>query len=208
MIGVYCLKHQGKIVYIGSSAVNMMQRKSYHLREIKNKTHKNKYLRDLDNVQFEILEFTSLSECRLIESRYLKKYKPIANKQTNAKGHLKLKGDKHKTAALNRWKKKSERVKASLSAKNRWKNAEPDQINKNLNMLKINRAKSKPKIIEHCKTTLAEMKKKKVIRSDGIIFESINTAAEKTGIGRTNLSNCLNGWSKTAGGFQWQYYKD
>ena len=36
-------------------------------------------------------------------------------------------------------------------------------------------------------------------------FESVNSASEKTGIGRTCISNALKGWSQSAGGYKWRY---
>ena len=39
-------------------------------------------------------------------------------------------------------------------------------------------------------------------------FESITQAHQITGIGRTNINNCLTGYSKSAGGFKWKYLKD
>lgn len=55
-----------------------------------------------------------------------------------------------------------------------------------------------------------EYSKNKRIRQlkDGIVVavhESIKKASQKTGIGRTSINNNLCGWSKSAGGFQWEY---
>ena len=36
-------------------------------------------------------------------------------------------------------------------------------------------------------------------------YKSIKEASRSTGIGRTNITNVLCGWSNTAGGFQWAY---
>ena len=36
------------------------------------------------------------------------------------------------------------------------------------------------------------------------IFENISIASKETGIGRTSISNCLNGYSKSAGGYYWK----
>lgn len=36
-------------------------------------------------------------------------------------------------------------------------------------------------------------------------FKSVNTAAEKTKVGRRAISNALTGWSRTAGGYMWRY---
>lgn len=44
-----------------------------------------------------------------------------------------------------------------------------------------------------------------IVRSDGTIFESVNSAAVQCGIKRRSISNVLNGWSKSAGGFSWGY---
>lgn len=35
-------------------------------------------------------------------------------------------------------------------------------------------------------------------------YENITIASKETGIGRTSISNCLNGYSKTAGGYKWK----
>jgi len=39
-------------------------------------------------------------------------------------------------------------------------------------------------------------------------FESVKQASEQVGTGRTNITNCLTGYSKSAGGFIWVYLKD
>ena len=50
-------------------------------------------------------------------------------------------------------------------------------------------------------------KYKKVINlSTNMVFESIKDAAQYYEINRTAISNCLNGKTKTAGGFEWAYY--
>lgn len=36
-------------------------------------------------------------------------------------------------------------------------------------------------------------------------YRSIGVAADMTGIGRTSINNALSGWSKTAGGYVWEY---
>lgn len=50
--------------------------------------------------------------------------------------------------------------------------------------------------------------KYKMVRNldTGEIYESVMSAAEKTGTSRTSLSQCLNGRTKTAGGYRWEYY--
>jgi group I intron endonuclease len=37
-------------------------------------------------------------------------------------------------------------------------------------------------------------------------FTSTTNAYEKTGIGRTSITNCLRGYSKSAGGYKWEYF--
>lgn len=39
-------------------------------------------------------------------------------------------------------------------------------------------------------------------------FESVKQASKQTTIGRTNITNCLTGYSKSAGGYKWVYLKD
>ena len=68
-----------------------------------------------------------------------------------------------------------------------------------------NREKNRDFHVSHCKTTLADAKKKPVIRSDGKVYDSIKQASEKTGIGRTAINNCLAGRVKTSGGYGWKY---
>lgn len=36
------------------------------------------------------------------------------------------------------------------------------------------------------------------------VFSNISEASKNTGIGRTSISNCINGYSKTAGGYYWK----
>lgn len=52
-------------------------------------------------------------------------------------------------------------------------------------------------------------KNKAVVQSNknGVVarFKSITEASRATGIGRTSINNVLKGWSKTAGGYGWQY---
>lgn len=36
-------------------------------------------------------------------------------------------------------------------------------------------------------------------------YKSIKVASQQTGINRKSISNVLNGWSKTAGGYEWDY---
>lgn len=44
---------------------------------------------------------------------------------------------------------------------------------------------------------------RKTENSEGTVYVSVNQASEFTGVSRTSISNCLNGWAKTAGGFLW-----
>jgi hypothetical protein len=48
-------------------------------------------------------------------------------------------------------------------------------------------------------------KYRSVIRSDGAVFASVNEAANASSIPRRSISNCLNGWARTAGGFSWRF---
>ena len=52
--------------------------------------------------------------------------------------------------------------------------------------------------------------KKKIIRSDGIIFDSITEAAKEMGISKSGIQNVLKKrpHCKTAGGYHWQYLKE
>lgn len=48
-------------------------------------------------------------------------------------------------------------------------------------------------------------RRKKVRYIDtGEVFESITLAAKNKNIKRRNLSNCINGWSLTAGSYNWE----
>lgn len=46
---------------------------------------------------------------------------------------------------------------------------------------------------------------KRVVRSDGIEFNSLAEAIESTGRPRSGVWECCNGKQKTAGGYGWQY---
>lgn len=46
---------------------------------------------------------------------------------------------------------------------------------------------------------------KKVIRSDGVVFESIKSASIESGVSRTGIQAVLAGRAKTAGGFSFRY---
>ena len=48
---------------------------------------------------------------------------------------------------------------------------------------------------------------KKVIDSNGTIYESVTDAYNNTGILRTSIMNCLKHRSKTAGKLKWKYYE-
>lgn len=56
------------------------------------------------------------------------------------------------------------------------------------------------------KSTTLSLQKRVKNRSTNEIFDSIKSAAESCGIHRTAISNCLKGKSKTAAGYEWQYY--
>lgn len=54
------------------------------------------------------------------------------------------------------------------------------------------------------------VKKKPVVQfigdgKNGIIFESISSAAKETGTQRTSILNCCKGTQKTANGYKWKY---
>lgn len=48
-------------------------------------------------------------------------------------------------------------------------------------------------------------RRKKVMRGDGVIYESIREASEKTGICYDGISNTACGRQKTSGGFEWKF---
>jgi len=47
---------------------------------------------------------------------------------------------------------------------------------------------------------------KKVIRSDGIIFNSAYEASRLSKVDRSHISNCCNGREQSAGGYKWSFY--
>jgi hypothetical protein len=49
-----------------------------------------------------------------------------------------------------------------------------------------------------------EKNKRRVVRSDGVVFDSISDAKRETGV--NNISACCRGVQKTAGGYGWKYY--
>lgn len=48
---------------------------------------------------------------------------------------------------------------------------------------------------------------KKIIDSNGVIYESITKACSITGTLRTSIINCLKNRTKTAGKLKWKYYE-
>ena len=56
-------------------------------------------------------------------------------------------------------------------------------------------------------TCAARRKKVRNIDTDEV-FESVKSAADSCGVSPTNLTNCLHGRTKTAGGFRWEFYKE
>lgn len=59
------------------------------------------------------------------------------------------------------------------------------------------------------KVSRSTSKYKKVKNIDtNEVFESVNSAADSCGVGRTAITACLKGRSKTAGGFRWEYYME
>lgn len=54
----------------------------------------------------------------------------------------------------------------------------------------------------------AQSKYKKIVNVEtGVIFNSVQDAAKIMDIGRTSISACLQGKSKTAGGYHWKVLK-
>ena len=53
--------------------------------------------------------------------------------------------------------------------------------------------------------TIKSSKKQIICVETEQVFDSISSASEMLNISRNNISNCLNGWSKTAGGLHWKY---
>lgn len=60
-------------------------------------------------------------------------------------------------------------------------------------------------ITDKCRKRQIELHKRKVIRSDGIIFDSIKEAANGNENYRKQINKCVRGHQKTAGGYSWQY---
>lgn len=58
---------------------------------------------------------------------------------------------------------------------------------------------------EKCRNARIQQQKRKVKRSDGIIFDSIKEAANGNESLRKNINKCVRGHQKTAGGYSWQY---
>lgn len=60
-------------------------------------------------------------------------------------------------------------------------------------------------ISDKCREKQIQLHKRKVIRSDGIIFDSIKEAANGNENYRKQINKCVRGHQKTAGGYSWQY---
>ena len=93
--GIYCIKINDKIVYIGKS-VNMLERIAYHLGEIeKSKSTSNKYkvikeakLSSECSVSFDVLYYSSRKRPEAVqedigykEGVFIRRYKPVLNYQ-------------------------------------------------------------------------------------------------------------------------------
>lgn len=50
--------------------------------------------------------------------------------------------------------------------------------------------------------------KKKVVRDDGVVFDSVNQAAQSVGVSACGISSALSGIQKTSGGHGWRWHDD
>lgn len=57
------------------------------------------------------------------------------------------------------------------------------------------------------RTNVAKQKKVRNLDTNEV-FESVKSAAESYGIGSTNITDCLHGRTRTAGGFRWEFVDD
>ena len=86
--GVYCIRYEAKIIYIGASK-NMRWRLFSHFKELMTKTHSNKslekffYENDFNLFKTEVLEFCSEKDKLSLERLYIKKLKPLFNIRDN-----------------------------------------------------------------------------------------------------------------------------
>ncbi len=86
--GVYCIKYEDKIIYIGASK-NMRQRVFSHFKELMTKTHFNKslekffYESNFNHFKAEVLEFCSEKNKLSLEKLYIEKLKPLCNIRVN-----------------------------------------------------------------------------------------------------------------------------
>lgn len=106
------------------------------------------------------------------------------------------------TARKKYWSKDENRVKASERGKNMA--SDPKYIKKVSNGVK--KALSKPETKKKL-ADVHEKQKKKVLRSDGISYNSIKEAAVASNTRGSSIIKCIKGVYKTAGGFTWNYYK-
>lgn len=60
-------------------------------------------------------------------------------------------------------------------------------------------------ISDKCREKQIQLHKRKVKRSDGIIFDSIKEASNGNENYRKQINKCVRGHQKTAGGYSWQY---
>ena len=62
--------------------------------------------------------------------------------------------------------------------------------------------------IQHSYANGRNKKSKKIIKLSNpyVVYDSIVQASIKTGISKTAIANCINGLSKTSGGYKWKKY--
>ena len=64
------------------------------------------------------------------------------------------------------------------------------------------------RISESCKGSKNSSARKVICVETGKIYDTINFAAEDTGLNKHNISQCCRGCQKTCGGFHWEYYNE
>lgn len=186
--GIYKIyfEQDPSIFYVGS-AINFHRRKTRHIYQLKNETHKNTYLQRLCNkygvksLIFEILETVS-DHNNLIstEQYYIDKLSPKINILKTAGSAL---GYKH-----------SEESKNTIRIKNLGRKMTQEQIRKGVESRKGQRTqkgcKRSAEFIKH----LSEIKKRKVINAiSGKIYNSIGDAAIDVGLKYSTLYAKLSG---------------
>lgn len=99
----------------------------------------------------------------------------------------------------------------SEDAKNKIGNANKNRKRSEEEKKKISESvkKNRKPISDEGRKKISEINKRPVICIEtGVVYESMNAAAEELGICKQSISKCCRGERQTAGGFHWAYYTE